>query len=433
MQRWCTSDLVRRLCHALDIADHAIERLAAGGYTDPREPSNSVRPEKLLAETGLLLLAASTARHPSVDARIAQLARRLIPHARSDRMLLGMSLQPAVALEYAQAHICLGRIGHRDAAVDQLLRESARAHARAGRERPPHRMLEQEWTIRGWMTPRAPGRKPNAKTAGISILNHPMDLLTGGREDVYAFTHALMYVSDFNLAPCALPRPRSMVLEEAEAALARCLDDQDYDLAGEVLLAWPLTGTSWTAAGAFGFRVLASVEDAAGFLPAPSTRLDRLAQLQGGERSDYLLATAYHTAYVMGLLCAAALQPRRAPPRKLADDRHRSSDGVTRLLAWLDAHGPRPHWRDELERLDPTERAATTSLLFNVVLRRAVDQRAFAELPGLLELGLALDLAGTPAARQAEELLSRLAIYDGIRRSRARTHDDATEADTAAA
>jgi hypothetical protein len=278
-------------------------------------------------------------------------------------------------------------------------------------------MLEQEWTIRGWQVALQRDCRPR-NTARMSVLNHAMDLLTNSREDVYAFTHALMYVADFNLVPQELPRPRSAILADAEAALARCLDDQDYDLAGEVLLAWPLTGASWTPGGAFGFRVLARVEDDAGFLPAPSTRLDRAARLQTADRGDYLLATAYHTAYVMGLLCAAALQPGRAPPRTLPVQRSRGHQGPEPLLAWLDAHGTRQHWRDDLDRLDPSERAATTSLLFNIALRRAVSRRAFAELPELLELGVAHGLAGLPAARQAAELLSRLGTYGSILASR---------------
>jgi hypothetical protein len=94
-----------------------------------------------------------------------------------------------------------------------------------------------------------------------------------------------------------MPKPRSHFAST----------NKDYDLGGEVLLAWPLTGKTWSPAATFGLQVLTQVEDKAGFLPSPGTRLDRLNTLQGDERTDYLLATAYHTAYVMGLLSAAAL------------------------------------------------------------------------------------------------------------------------------
>ena len=51
-------------------------------------------------------------------------------------------------------------------------------------------------------------------------------------------------------------------------------------------LTWPLTGTTWSAAAAFGFHVLADVEDQVGFLPAAATRLDRLNALRGELRGE---------------------------------------------------------------------------------------------------------------------------------------------------
>jgi hypothetical protein len=235
-----------------------------------------------------------------------------------------------------------------------------------------------------------------------------MDFLSGSREDVYAFTHALMYVTDFNIRPWRLPRPRSMILADAEAALARCLDDQDYDLAGEVLLTWPWTGRSWGPAAAFAFRVLAHVEDHAGFLPSTGTRLDRLNTLEGDDRAKYLLATAYHSAYVMGLLCAASLQPGRAPPRTI---RQASlTPGVSPLvLERLDADPQRPHWREEIDQLSVPERDGLVSMLLMIGLRRSVAQREFARLHGRLEIGRTAGLTDTPAASQAAELLARLA------------------------
>jgi len=404
---------VRRLCEALDVADNAIERLASDGYTDSQEPANNLRPEKVISESGLLLLAASTAaRHAEVAKRLREVAQRLAPHARSDRMLFGICTEPALAWDYAQAHICLKRLGCPDVRFDSVLELIGKSQARRGRERPPHRALEQTWAVRGWRTPepapKQPVRRAAPVTARDSVLCQSMDLLSGSREDVYAFTHALLYVTDFNIRPWRLPRPRSMILADAEAALVRCLDDQDYDLAGEVLLTWPLTGRSWGAAAAFGFRVLAHVEDQAGFLPSTSTRLDRLSRFEGDDRAKYLVASAYHTAYVMGLLCAAALQPGRAPPRtiRLAS----VTPGLSRLvLEGLDADPQRPHWREEINQLSESERDGLVSMLLMIALRRSVVQKEFDRLPGLLEMGRTAGLTDMPAASQAAELLARLA------------------------
>jgi hypothetical protein len=250
-----------------------------------------------------------------------------------------------------------------------------------------------------------------------SVLNLPLDLLSGSREDIYAFTHALMYVTGFNIQPRRLPRSRAAILAEAEAMLARCLDEQDYDLGGEVLLAWPLTGKSWTAAAAFGFRVLARVEDAAGFLPTPSTRIERSNKLQGDDRANYLLATAYHTAYVMGLLCAAALQPGRTPPLNIPTGGV-ISGAASAVLKCLDADGRATHWRDELNALTDLESDAIAGFLLIVALRRSIVQRDFGNVRRLLEIGYASNLANTPAASQTAEMLERLATFAAIERAK---------------
>jgi hypothetical protein len=400
---WNRIDLERRLCHALDVAERTVERLAAKGYTIAEAPDEPIRPEKIVSETALLLLAASTVPAAEVRARVDRVARLTIPHARSERMLLALSLQPALARDYAAAHLCLERIGHRDPGFDAVVRRALESQARDGRERPPHRILEQEWLL---------GARGGA-AARLSALNHPIDLLCGTRDDIYAFTHALMYVTDFNIAPRPLPRSRAAIAAEAEVMLARCLDDEDYDLAGEVLLTWPLTGRSWSAAAAFGFRVLARVEDRAGFLPTAITRVQRLEELAGDARTDYFLGTAYHTVYVMGLLCAAALAPGRTPPAAIRSARRVNAQ---HLLDRIDAGGTSPHWRAELDELRPRERDALSGFLFDVALVRAVKRRDYGAVATLLRDGHLLGLAASPAASQSAELLDRLAFFAELRR-----------------
>jgi hypothetical protein len=409
---WNKDDLSRRLCHALNFAELALKRLALRGYIDKDQPGNSVRAEKVISETAFLLFAASTAVHSEeVSARINSVAQLLIPHARSERMLLGVCLEPALALDYAQAHICLKRLGYPDRDFDELLQRSGLSQAHAGRERTPHRLLEQEWLREGSTSQRS---KRISLTARRCVLNWPMDLLGGSREDFYAFTHALMYVTDFNVCHRRLPRPRLVILEEAGAALARCLDEEDYDLAGEILLAWPLTGRSWSAASVFGFRVLAHVEDQAGFLPAASTRLASLARLEADDRLDYFVATAYHTVFVMGLLCAVALQSGRTPPATLPTNC--TTPGCADwLLHVIDADGKKTHWREEVNLLDKPERDALAGFLLNVAVHRRVRTRDFSGVHELLDKAYRLGMANTPSSSQAAEMLERIATFARIR------------------
>jgi hypothetical protein len=317
-------------------------------------------------------------------------------------------LEPALSLDYAQAHACLSRLGYPDPAFDRLLEHSLRSQARFGRERPPHRVLEQQWIAGLLGISPAVLRKHNGSAAATSVLGNPLDLLCGGREDVYALTHALMFVAGTNIPPRPLPRRRSVILSEAEAVLAWCLDESDYDLGGEVLLAWPLTGSSWSPAATFGFRVLARVEDAVGFLPSAGTRVERLNKLQGDERTNYLMASAYHTAYVMGLLCAAALRPGCAPPVAIPTRKERRGSAKA-ILERLGAGTA--HWHEELDRLTEPERDALTGLILTTALRRRVRDRDFEGVRELLRTGYEWGFADSPAASQAAEMLERLAAF----------------------
>lgn len=408
VDRWSAQDLSRRLCHALDVAKQAVERLAPDGYTDRAQPLNNVRSEKIISETAFFLLAVAGIEDAAVRARADLVARMLVPFARSERMRLGVCLEPALALDYALAHVCLTKLGYEEPGFDALIREALRAQASGGRERPPHRMLEQSFVAGIW-NGRPAGSRPSAGApVKWSALNRPIDLLSGSREDIYALTHALMYVS-------RLPRPRSAILAEAEGALARCLDGQDYDLAGELLLAWPLTQGAWSAEATFAFRVVAHVDDSAGFLPAPTTRIERADSLSGDERIAYLLATAYHTVFVMGLLSAHALKSGCLPPRDIPTAGRAVPGAAAALIPYLDDGTTNPHWRQHLTTLNDAERDAIAKFLWNVAVYRSVNKRAFDVVRELLVLGQRLDLEPSPLSSQAAELLMRLSVFSTAR------------------
>ena len=408
--RWDTADLRRRLCFALDIARQAVERLVGDGYKNSEKPEKNFRAEKIVGETAILLYAASAAaRHADVAQAVDTVARLLIPHARSERMLLGICLQPSLALDYAGAHICLSRLGYPDPAFDSLLRQGRDAQASSARERVPYRVLEQRWIDSIWMETIS-GRRERPAKALLSVLNQPIDVFGGSRDDLYAFTHAVIYLRDFNIRPHRLPRARAVIMAEAEAALARCLDEENYDIGGEMLMAWPLTGPHWSRAAAFGFRVLAHVEDDYGHLPAPEAVPRRRDAADG----DEWLANAYHAIYVMGLLCAASLHPGHAPPRRIV--RHAAVDRnvVAAILRVLDADDRSPRWRREIEGCSDVEREALAGFLLNIALYRKVRQLEFGIVPELLRLGYEAGLTDSPAASQCAELLERLATFERL-------------------
>ena len=249
------------------------------------------------------------------------LAGRLAPHARSERVRAGITFAPALAREYAIAHACLSRLGYPDGELDAALAASLASASVRSRERVPYRQLELEWLGTVW-EPCAVAETDDAVAARTTAATG-LDAFSAAREDVYAFTHSLVYLTDFGRRRDRLPRDREALLADAEAALARSLDDDDFDVAGELLLAWPLLGVEWSPAAAFGWRVLARVEDEVGYLPSLSLSEDRYRELDGLARTRYTVGEAYHTVYVMGLLCAALYFAMSYPLARLARRRDR--------------------------------------------------------------------------------------------------------------
>lgn len=408
---WDRSDLVRRLCHALEVARKTVCKLAPEGYSDPQEPDNTVEPEKVIAETALLLLSASSASYdPKIQNLISRVAELLNPFARSPKAYTGVCFQPALAFDYSIAHACLSRLGYPDADFDALLERSGTADWESAHERLSYRALEQEWVRRMWKGSNPKPSRREKRLLRSSIIAGPADLLSGTREDLYALTHAIMYSTDLGTRPVQFPRSHRLIAAEAEVSVARCLDEQDYDLGGEVLLSWPLLGLKWSPAAVFAFSVLARVEDAAGFLPAPTTRVDRCQTLHGEERTRYLLASAYHTVYVMGLLCSAILRSVRPLTLSTAPAR-RSSGAAAALFKTLESDPVSPHWMHDFLRIPHHEREELAGFLFGVAAWRAAKKHDLARLYRLLEISQSYDMPIGPLHRQIAELLQRAAIF----------------------
>jgi hypothetical protein len=410
------ADLARRLCSALDVASKAVQ--------SSDEPADAKRglvlanlAEKVVAEVAMLILCAASVQDvdPEIDERVRAVAELIIGRARSDSVVAGICLEPGLARDHALAHLVLTRLGYRDRTTDRVLIESLRTGRGLGPERLPHRELEQEWLAR-LLGMDADPLKPDSCLPGRSMLGRPLDVLTSTRDDIYAFTHAVMYITDLGERLVELPRAAEEIGADAEAALAYALDIDDFDLAAEVLLTWPMLRIPWSDGACIGFGVIATAADELGFVPGPSFDKEHYEGLTRYRRDDYVLTSSYHTNLVWGFLCAAALRPRCSP--QLTTRRPTGLDRVGDVILGLDPDCNSPLWR-RARTMSVERREAIAPMLLAALLRRAANAGRFATIREALQVALVTGLAEAPAPQQSAALLRRSTIVATARQNAA--------------
>ena len=403
---WHRQDLAHRVCHSLRVAERVLRFLGQSGYRDDDELEDSFGPDKPFAETAMLLHVSSGVRgFPALTDRVAGLSESLARRARAPRTACAIAVHPSIALQLAMPHVLLTVLGHPDPRFDEILDLSMQCSGAEGREVVPHRMLERQWIMSLWN-----GHEPGPDfdvAARYSVLNHSLDLIWGTREDAYAHTHTFMYFTNFGYSRRELPRPRSEVLAESGVLLARSLLLGDFDLAGEVLMAWPLTGEPWSPAAAFGFRVLAELEDRVGFLPAKNGTPAKFEHLEAEERTKYALASSYHTAYVMGMLCALALRAEDRPPTEFTGPIVPRSIIDEMLGAIGDGDVP---WRVTFDRMSQDEQRRLGAVVMDMALLSAARRNDYATVATLLERAAQHGLSGSPLCSQTADLLHRVSV-----------------------
>jgi hypothetical protein len=399
---WSVADLEGRVIKALDFAAAAVSDFGETGYADAVRPALGFGPEKVVAEAAMLAYAAHTAdASTALRDRVDALARQLAPLVRSPRALADMALNPDQVFRRSVPHVLLTALGHPDDVFDDFAAgQCARVLSHAV-DQPATVVAERLWITTVWGRPFPPLPDSVAGT----VLTDPFDLLVGSREDPYGITHLLFYVSDFGRStPAELGRPHGEILADVEALVIRYLDQGDYDLVGELLMAWPQLRQEWSPVAQFAFRVLAHVEDEVGLLPCGNVDPERLAALEGAERTRYARAASYHTALVMGFLCAVGL--RGGGPATRVVRPHCPNEAWQAFRAMLEDRGA--DWLPAFDRCDEAEKRVLAPMLCGMVITQALRQQDFAALHDALAAARRFALPSHPLQTAASDLLRAL-------------------------
>jgi len=401
---WSRGDLVERIVRALDLAVTVLDEFGTTGFTDTERPALSFGPDKVIAESAMLAYAAAGATDdPLLATAVDAVVARLLPLCRSPRALADAALQPQRAFKYAIPHLLVTALGHPDERFDTFISAQCALALGMAADLEPVARMERQWVMTTWEAQAAVAPGGTRLDLRGTALERPLDVLTTAREDAYALTHMLFYVSDFARRSCpALSRARTSVLADVRSLLVRYVRLEDYDLAGELLMAWPELRAEWDPVSAFCFRVLADVEDRAGLLPCGNVDRDRAAGLNPAESRRYLTATAYHTAFVMGFCCAAALRVG-PPPLRLPQS---SPTEVWQELYELVDHR-RGHWQPVFSALTDAERSSLAPMLADMAIVDAMERRDYASCATVLSLAARGGVDG-PLQRRARSVLGAL-------------------------
>ena len=193
-------------------------------------------------------------------------------------------------------------------------------------------------------------------------------------------------------------------------ALASCVDNDDFDLAAEILLTWPYLRSEWSSAAAFSLSLLAEMERNIGFLPSLSLRQKTLQRMSKAQRARYVVSEGYDTAYVMGLLSAAILACETAPPKfpQQAEKAFGNYDFYPMLLP--KRHKPR--WEYQYTSLSKEQKFALSGFVSTIGLRRALVKCNFRRLREILIASIEYGLTLSPAVHQGSLLLGRFISND---------------------
>lgn len=298
--------IVDRVIASLVWATSTVEEARAGDEPWSGDAGSAIRPiDKLVLEASLLAFVADRhlGSHPSVSDLAGAVSRRTDV---STRMYELIRWRPHLRTSLGLLWIVFDHFDCGDPKQRRLLRElwSREPAPVQPHERSPYRLLDQAW-VRSQVY-----GEPDPVIAGAGLL--PFTSLAnaaGGifmtRRDLYALTHAAMYVSDFGRWP------QSTTFDSATfgaMSLSRLLV-RDFDLAAELALADALIGDSPANVAQLVVRAVLNDEfDRLGHVPSPTFQI--IDHENSASPDDYLRFHAYHTTFVYALMCCGLLLER---------------------------------------------------------------------------------------------------------------------------
>jgi len=229
----------RKICEIADVLRFARKLIAnleqymsVAAEVFPELSINQVA-DKLLAETALLLLVCH--RLPG-ECKLSELALSIAnlmePRVRTARLLSLLTESPQVVAGLALPHVALSLMGIVDDVFDDAIVAACESPSLCAVDRPNFRHLEIEWLL-GLFQKKQPDFQTLVQASLLQRRLHPIFLR---REDGYAMTHTIMYLTDFGMSALPASINQGDVHYFVDHGIAWCLAEYDWDLMIEIML-----------------------------------------------------------------------------------------------------------------------------------------------------------------------------------------------------
>lgn len=260
---------------------------------------------KVSSEFALLLMLAARVPSPgnTLPLLIQTAGEKIAARMRTAAHLDEIRKSPQKAATMAQCHIYLSLAGLPDAEWDHCIRLLLKKGYGDVSDRAFYRLFDKNW-FRSLLN--EPAGDASALLP-LSLLNSRFHPAYMEINDAYAFTHILMYMSDFGLKDISPGMQQIPLKELVQSAIMFELSEENHDLLSEFLMNYVFISDEWDAISLLGWKYLTHTWDSMSFLPGPSLEPEVFERLEGEVRSAYAFKEIYHTNLVAAALCAVLL------------------------------------------------------------------------------------------------------------------------------
>ena len=205
---------------------------------------------------------------------------------------------PQFAYILGLSYISLNAMGYVDDEYEFLIKNITRFNKFNLTEKIPFRQLDILWAFNFYNS-----EKLNADFPDYSFLSFATSPAYMERNDAYALTHTIMYLTDFGMSNDKIKKSEHMenIYNQLNSSLIWCITSEDFDLTSEILLAYYYCGFHENIRTKISFEILLKYWTKFSFLPSPTFVYKQYAELDELSKKAYYYRNCYHTNYVFGL------------------------------------------------------------------------------------------------------------------------------------